>query len=91
MAVLGFARQRGLGRLVAGNELALPFASAAFDCVVAVHGKAAARDDFFARPRWLNELLRLEIVWEARLRLNRLAPFGVALLAVARRPGPERS
>ena len=55
-----------------------------------VHG-GAARDDFFALPRWLNELLRLEIVWETRLRLNRLAPFGVSLLAVARRPGLERS
>ena len=51
-----------------------------------VRGGAEARDDFFAMPRWLNELLRLQIVWEARLRLNRLAPFGVTLLAVARRP-----
>lgn len=180
MAALGFARQRGLGGLVAGDGLALPFTSAAFDCVVAVevlehfeddaavareawrvvrpgglllvtvpafmalwrhhdeqyghfrryarrqlltllegagfqvlrsefikclfffplllwarmnrptaHGAAAARDDFFALPRWFNEVLRLQIVWETRLRLNRLAPFGVSLLAVARRPGPE--
>ena len=182
MTALGFARQRGLGRLVAGDGLALPLASAAFDCVTAVEvlehfeddasvvreawrvlrpgglllvtvpafmalwrhhdelyghhrryarrqlialletagfrvlrceyikclfflplllwarmnrpsakGAAAARDDFFALPRWLNELLRLQIVWETRLHLNRLAPFGVSLLAVAQRPGPEQS
>jgi SAM-dependent methyltransferase len=43
-------------------------------------------DDFFALPPWLNELLRAQIVWEHRLRLNRMLPFGVSLLAIARRP-----
>ncbi len=179
---LGFARQRGLKRLVSGDGITLPFASGAFDCVVALEvlehfeddaavarealrvlrpgglllvtvpafmalwrhhderyghyrryarhqlpallagagfdvlrcefikclfflplllwarmnrpdsrRSEAARDDFFALPRWVNELLRLEIVWEVRLRLNRLAPFGVTLLAIARRPGLEPS
>jgi SAM-dependent methyltransferase len=182
MTALDFARQRGLGRLVAGDGVALPFASHAFDCVTAVEvlehfeddatvareawrvlrpgglllvtvpafmalwrhhdvlyghyrryarrqlsvllekagfrmlrceyikclfflpllvwarmnrpqteGATAARDDFFALPRWFNELLRLQIVWETRLHLNRLVPFGVSLLAVARRPGPDQS
>lgn len=178
---LGFAHQRGLRRLVAGDGLALPFASAVFDCVTAVevlehfeddaavvreitrvlrpgglllvtvpafmalwrhhdelyghhrryarrqlrallagaglqvircdfikclffvplllwarmnrpaaHGAVdSPRDDFFELPAWLNELLRLQIVWEARLGLNRLAPFGVSLLAVARRAESE--
>ena len=178
-AALGFARQRGLRRLVAGDGLALPFASAVFDCVTAVevlehfeddvavvreitrvlrpgglvlltvpafmtlwrhhdelyghhrryarrqltalladagfqvlrcdfikclffvplllwarmnrpaaHGLGGSpRDDFFTLPGWLNEMLRLQIVWETRLGLNRLAPFGVSLLAVARRAG----
>jgi hypothetical protein len=42
-------------------------------------------DDFFALPRWVNELLRQQIVWEHRLGLNRLLPFGVSLLAIASR------
>jgi SAM-dependent methyltransferase len=37
-------------------------------------------------PPWLNELLRAQIVWEHRLGLNRLLPFGVSLLCMARRP-----
>jgi SAM-dependent methyltransferase len=49
-------------------------------------GAAPGGDDFFALPRWMNELLRAQIVWEHRLGLNRLLPFGVSLLAVARRP-----
>ena len=47
---------------------------------------AAGGDDFFDLPPWLNELLRAQIVWEHRLGLNRLLPFGVSLLGVARRP-----
>lgn len=42
-------------------------------------------DDFFDVPAWANELLRQQIVWEHRLGLNRLLPFGVSLLAIARR------
>ena len=45
MAALGFARQRGLARLVAGDGLAVPFASAAFDCVVAVEVLEHFEDD----------------------------------------------
>ena len=48
---------------------------------------AVGGDDFFDLPPWLNALLRAQIVWEHRLRLNRLLPFGVSLLAVAWRPG----
>jgi SAM-dependent methyltransferase len=43
-------------------------------------------DDFFDVPAWANEVLRQQIVWEHRLGLNRLLPFGVSLLAVAWRP-----
>jgi SAM-dependent methyltransferase len=49
-------------------------------------GSTPGGDDFFALPRWMNELLRAQIVWEHRLGLNRLLPFGVSLLAIARRP-----
>jgi SAM-dependent methyltransferase len=50
------------------------------------NGGTPGGDDFFELPAWLNGLLRTQIVWEHRLRLNRLLPFGVSLLAVARRP-----
>ena len=50
------------------------------------HGRAGGGDDFFQLPRWANELLRLQIVWEHRLGVNRLLPFGVSLLAIATRP-----
>jgi SAM-dependent methyltransferase len=43
-------------------------------------------DDFFELPGWVNALLRAQIVWEHRLRLNRLLPFGVSLLSLAERP-----
>jgi SAM-dependent methyltransferase len=46
-------------------------------------------DDFFALPSWANELLRQQIVWEYRLGLNRLLPFGVSLLAIAVVGGPD--
>jgi SAM-dependent methyltransferase len=49
---------------------------------------APGGDDFFELPAWVNELLRAQIVWEHRLRLNRLLPFGVSLLAHAERPAP---
>jgi SAM-dependent methyltransferase len=49
-------------------------------------GSAPGGDDFFALPRWMNELLRAQIVWEHRLGLNRLLPFGVSLLGIAKRP-----
>ena len=51
------------------------------------NGSTAGGDDFFELPAWLNELLRAQIVWEHRLGLNRLFPFGVSLLAIAQRPG----
>ena len=47
---------------------------------------AVGADDFFDLPPWLNALLRAQIVWEHRLGLNRLLPFGVSLLGMARRP-----
>jgi SAM-dependent methyltransferase len=50
-------------------------------------GAAPGGDDFFELPTWVNELLRAQIVWEHRLGLNRLLPFGVSLLGLARRPG----
>jgi SAM-dependent methyltransferase len=50
------------------------------------NGRAAGGDDFFELPAWLNELLRQQIVWEHRLGVNRLLPFGVSLLAIAMRP-----
>ncbi|HEV8583713.1 MAG TPA: class I SAM-dependent methyltransferase [Methylomirabilota bacterium] len=40
-------------------------------------------DDFFRVPHWLSEVLRSQIVWEHRLHLNRLLPFGVSLLCAA--------
>ena len=46
------------------------------------------RDDFFELPRWLNHLLHLQIVWEARSGVNRVLPFGVSLLAIGRKPSP---
>lgn len=49
-------------------------------------GGAVGADDFFDLPPWLNELLRAQIVWEHRLGLNRLLPFSVSLLCMARRP-----
>jgi SAM-dependent methyltransferase len=49
-------------------------------------GATPGGDDFFQLPGWVNEVLRRQIVWEHRLRLNRLLPFGVSLLAVATRP-----
>jgi len=49
-------------------------------------GDAPGGDDFFRVPPWLGELLRRQIVWEHRLRLNRLLPFGVSLLCLAVRP-----
>jgi SAM-dependent methyltransferase len=48
-------------------------------------GAAPGGDDFFELPRWANELLRQQIVWEYRLGVNRLLPFGVSLLAIATR------
>jgi SAM-dependent methyltransferase len=48
-------------------------------------GSSQGGDDFFELPGWANELLRQQIVWEYRLRLNRLLPFGVSLLAIATR------
>jgi hypothetical protein len=53
------------------------------------HRASGGGDDFFDLPPWLNELLRAQIVWEHRLGVNRLLPFGVSLLAVARRPLPR--
>jgi SAM-dependent methyltransferase len=53
-------------------------------------GAARGGDDFFELPAWVNEVLRLQIVWEYRLRLNRLLPFGVTLLAIGRRPEEAR-
>jgi SAM-dependent methyltransferase len=55
------------------------------------HGATAGGDDFFELPAWVNELLRVQIVWEHRLGLNRLLPFGVSLLGVARRPALNRA
>ena len=49
-------------------------------------GTSPGADDFFELPGWVNALLRHQIVWEHRLRLNRLLPFGVSLMAVATRP-----
>lgn len=48
-------------------------------------GGNGGADDFFRLPRWVNELLRAQIVWERRLGLNRLLPFGVSLLWIGRR------
>jgi len=42
-------------------------------------------DDFFQLPRWLNEALRAQIVWERRLGVNRLLPFGVSLMWIGTR------
>jgi SAM-dependent methyltransferase len=50
-------------------------------------GSGHGGDDFFALPGWVNELLRRQIVWEHRLGVNRLLPFGVSLLALATRAG----
>jgi SAM-dependent methyltransferase len=44
-----------------------------------------ARDNFYEIPRWLNRVMEREIVWEERLGLTRLLPFGVSLLCVGRR------
>jgi SAM-dependent methyltransferase len=52
------------------------------------NGATAGGDDFFDLPPWLNALLRAQIVWEHRLGVNRLLPFGVSLLAIAERPAP---
>lgn len=52
----------------------------------ALHPEGAGGDDFFRLPSWVNEVLRRQIVWEYRSRLNRLLPFGVSLLWLGRRP-----
>jgi len=43
------------------------------------------RDNFYSVPRWLNRLMEAEIVWEDRLGVTRLMPFGVSLICVGRR------
>ncbi|HET8576144.1 MAG TPA: class I SAM-dependent methyltransferase [Methylomirabilota bacterium] len=43
------------------------------------------RDNFYRVPGWLNRLLEAEIVWEDRLRLTRLLPFGVSIICVGHR------
>lgn len=43
------------------------------------------RDNFYRVPTWLNRLMRAEIVWEDRVRLTRLLPFGVSLICAGSR------
>lgn len=43
------------------------------------------RDNFYRVPAWLNRLMRAEIVWEDRMRLGRLLPFGVSLICAGSR------
>jgi SAM-dependent methyltransferase len=48
-------------------------------------GLIPRRDNFFAVPEWLNGLMTAEIVWEDRLNLGRVLPFGVSLFCFGRR------
>jgi SAM-dependent methyltransferase len=48
-------------------------------------GLIPRRDNFFGVPDWLNRLMTAEIVWEDRLNLGRVVPFGVSLLCTGRR------
>ena len=43
------------------------------------------RDNFFPVPDWLNRVFTAQIVWEDRLGLGRVLPFGVSLLCAGRR------
>jgi len=48
-------------------------------------GLIPRRDSFFSVPEWLNGLMSTEIVWEDRLNLGRVLPFGVSLFCFGRR------
>jgi SAM-dependent methyltransferase len=50
-------------------------------------GLIPRRDSFFAVPDWLNGLMTAEIVWEDRLNVGRVLPFGVSLFCFGRRAG----
>lgn len=52
----------------------------------ATRGWRRRDDDFFQVPGWLNTLLRLAIVWESRLRINRHLPFGASILCIGQKP-----
>ena len=43
------------------------------------------RDNFYTVPKWLNRLMRSEILWEDRTGLTRVLPFGVSLICVGSR------
>lgn len=43
------------------------------------------RDNFYRVPRWANRLMETEIVWEDRLGVTRVMPFGVSLVCVGHR------
>ncbi len=43
------------------------------------------RDSFYTVPRWLNHLMEAEIIWEDRLGVTGVMPFGVSLLCVGSR------
>jgi SAM-dependent methyltransferase len=49
-------------------------------------GLIPRRDSFFGVPGWLNGLMTAEIVWEDRLNVGRVVPFGVSLLCSGNRP-----